>query len=132
MKLAAEETIGFSCRVCVPTFGAIVYECCKVLWERLVPIYMKLPQDSGERELVAANLWQKWDFPPRSRSIGRHVCGHECTKGHFSTVLVTLVDADLKCIAIDVGSYGRNSDGSLLPKTLYTFQWMHLYQEHPI
>ena len=59
----AGEKIGFNYRVCVPTFGAIVYECCKVLWERLVPIYMKLPQDSGEWELVAANFGQKWDFP---------------------------------------------------------------------
>ena len=34
-------------------------------------------------------------------------------KGSFSIVLLALIDANLKFIAIDVGSHGRNSDAGI-------------------
>ncbi|KAI0232989.1 hypothetical protein LSAT2_016770, partial [Lamellibrachia satsuma] len=117
------RSIGFSYRVGATTVGTIVSECCKVLWERLMPIYMKLPQDSDEWKLVAANFEQKWDFPHCLGALdGKHVVmkapGKSGSlyynyKGTFSTVLMALVDANLQFIAIDVGSYGRNSDGGI-------------------
>ena len=88
-----------------------------------MPIYMKLPQDSDEWKLVAANFEQKWDFPHCLGALdGKHVVmkapGKSGSlyynyKGTFSTVLMALVDANLQFIAIDVGSYGRNSDGGI-------------------
>lgn len=38
-------------------------------------------------------------------------------KGSNSIVLLALVDADYKFIAIDIGSYGRNSDGGIFSKS---------------
>ena len=37
-------------------------------------------------------------------------------KGFHSTVLLALVEAEYKFLAIDVGSYGKNSDGNVFSK----------------
>jgi len=39
-------------------------------------------------------------------------------KGFHSTVLLALADAEYKFLAIDVGSYGKNSDGNVFSKSV--------------
>ena len=36
-------------------------------------------------------------------------------KKHFSVVLLAVVDANYKFVIMDIGAYGRQSDGSALP-----------------
>ena len=84
---------------------------------------MNVPQEPDEWQLIAANFAQKWNFPHCLGAMdGKHVvmkapCNsgsmYHNYKGTFSTVLLALVDADLKFIAIDMGAYGRNSDGGI-------------------
>lgn len=38
-------------------------------------------------------------------------------KKSFSIVLISLVGADYKFIAVDIGSYGKNSDGAIFSKS---------------
>jgi hypothetical protein len=38
-------------------------------------------------------------------------------KGFHSTVLLAIVDAEYKFLAVDVGSYGKNSDDNVFSKS---------------
>lgn len=48
-----------------------------------------------------------FEKPPISGSLNYKI------KNQCSTVLLALVDADYRFITVDVGAYGRNSDGGI-------------------
>ncbi|KAF0687727.1 protein ANTAGONIST OF LIKE HETEROCHROMATIN PROTEIN 1-like, partial [Aphis craccivora] len=68
----------------------------------------------------ADEFWTKWNFPNCILAIdGKHVrirCPNNSGslffnhKDYFSTVLLAMVDANYKFVAIDVGSYGKEGD----------------------
>ena len=94
-----------------------------MLWAVLSPLYMAFPQNQDAWRLIAANFDAKWNFPHCLGALdGKHVVMRSPAnsgslyfnyKGTFSIVLLGLVDANLRFIAIDVGAYGRNSDGGI-------------------
>ena len=45
-------------------------------------------------------------------------------KGHFSTVLLALVDANYRFIYINIGVYGSNSDGSIFKASKFGKKYM--------
>ncbi|KAL8565422.1 hypothetical protein ACOMHN_029115 [Nucella lapillus] len=117
------RSIAFSYRVGFTTVSRIVSEVCKILWDRLAPIHLAFPESADYWRLIASNFASKWNFPHCLGALdGKHVVMRAPDntgslyfnyKGSFSTVLMALVDANLKFIYIDVGSYGRNSDGGI-------------------
>ncbi len=72
---------------------------------------------------IADQFFRKWKFPNCIGAIdGKHVrikCPHHSGsfyfnyENYFSIVLQGLVDADYKFIGIEVGSYGKRSDGGI-------------------
>lgn len=96
---------------------------CQVLWDKLQPIYMKAPADPDDWKLIAENFKVTWDFPHCIGALdGKHVViqapdrsGSQFFnyKGTFSIVLMALVDARYRFISVDVGAFGRNSDGGI-------------------
>ena len=84
---------------------------------------MKMLQNSEQWETIAADFGEKWQFPYCLGALdGKHVVMkapwnsgslYLNYKGTFSTVLLALADANLKFVAIDIGAYGRNSDGGI-------------------
>lgn len=121
------KTIGFSYRVGASTVGVIVEETCEALWTCLLNTYMKLPTEN-EWKTLAERFKNRWNFPNCVGAIdGKHVSFQAPPnsgslyfnyKGTFSLVSMALVDADYYFVAVDIGSYGSNSDGGIFAKSL--------------
>lgn len=117
------RTIAFSYRMGHSTVYDIVINTCKVIVKRLMPEVMPQPTESKWKQ-IAADYWNLWNFPNCLGALdGRHMIiqappnsGSEFFnyKKSFSVVLLALVDAYYKFIIVDVGSFGKNSDGGIL------------------
>ena len=82
------------------------------------------------------------EFPTLSWSFGCETCSDDHTppqnsgllyhndKGTLFTVLLALVDANMKLTALDVGAFGRSSDGSIFSNS--NFPKMHFYSDQLI
>jgi len=77
---------------------------------------------------TASKFPDLWHFPNCLAAIdGRHI-SIQCPinggslyfnyMGFHSTVLLALVDAEYKFLALNVGSYGKNSDGNVFSKSV--------------
>lgn len=104
------------------TISSIVSETCSIIWEVLQPLEMK-PPPSQERWLeISENFYKKTNFPnclgavdgKHIRLISPHHSGSNYYNYNFnSIVLMAVVDADYRFIAVDIGSYGREGDSSI-------------------
>ncbi|XP_021947788.1 protein ALP1-like [Folsomia candida] len=104
---------------------------CGIIRETLAAINQALKSDY----LPTASTWinnenqfrTKWNFPHACGSLdGKHIrikCPSASGslyfnyKTYFSIVLMALSDADFKFTAVDIGSYGSESDGGILAKS---------------
>lgn len=102
------------------TVGAIAKKTCLILWEELQPDHMPQPTECSFKT-TAEDYWKLWNFPNCVGSIdGKHIrikCpAHSGSmfynyKKFFSLILQGVADANCKFIAIEVGGYGKQSDG---------------------
>lgn len=105
------------------TVKEIVTETMDVIWEVLQPTEMPIPSRKKFRK-IARRFFEVWGFPHCLGAIdGKHVAIRKPKwsgskyfnyKKFFSIVLQAVVDADYRFIFIDVGGYGRISDGGIL------------------
>lgn len=112
------------------TVGKIISETVVALWEELQPEHMSIPTTDIFQK-IAEDFYNTWNFPHVIGAIdGKHVriiCPKKSGsmffnyKKYFSVVLQGVVDANYKLIAIDVGGYGKQSDGG-------TFQSSDFYK----
>lgn len=104
------------------TVHEIVHSTSKIIWENLSKIV--LPQPTPESlQKGAQDFGNIWNFPNCVGAIdGKHMTIQAPKrsgslyfnyKKTYSIVLLALVDANYKFIAVDVGSYGKNSDGGI-------------------
>lgn len=105
------------------TVGSIVHHTSRVVIQVLLNEVMPAPNEDRWNE-IAIEFWKKWQFPncigamdgkyvtiQAPKSSGSLYWNYKKT---YSIVLLALVDARYKFIFLDVGSYGRNSDGGVL------------------
>ncbi|XP_046899997.1 uncharacterized protein LOC124483548 [Hypomesus transpacificus] len=121
-------TISFSYCVGSSTVAGIVGAVSQAIWDCLVEEYMPVPTKQDWR-YISEGFLQRWNFPNCLGSIdGKHVviqAPHSSGslyhnyKGTFSIVLLAVVDADCMFRVIDVGGYGRNSDGGTLGNSAF-------------
>jgi hypothetical protein len=99
---------------------------CEAIWKILVPLHMAGP--TKEMLLSASNeFYQRWNFPNCIGSIdGKHIrlkCPPNSGsmyynyKQYYSIVLQALAGARYRFIAIDVGAYGKQSDGGIFRRS---------------
>lgn len=116
------RSIAFSYRLGHSTVSSIVIEVCDAIIKHLMEEYMAVPSQKAWLQ-IADDFWNKWNFPNCAGAIdGKHVLItapansgslYYNYKKTFSIVLLALVDANYKFIAVDIGSYGKNSDGGI-------------------
>ena len=119
---ATFRSLAFQFRMGKSTIAAIVAETCKEIWNILQPIYMPAPTEKLCLEAAAA-YGNKWNFPNCWGAIdGKHVrikCPAKSGsmyynyKQFFSLILQAVSDANCKFLCIDVGAYGKQSDGGV-------------------
>lgn len=117
------HTIASSYRLGISTVCGIVYETCDAIWKTMQPIYMPCPTKE-DWVRIANDFEMKWNFPNCVGAVdGKHVVIKSPAKsgsmyfnykGTFSVVLLAVVDANYSFVIIDVGGYGKQSDGGTL------------------
>ena len=116
-------TIAFNYRVGHCTVGRVVCEVAAAIWDVLVPEFMPAPCMEDWLE-IAEGFRHLWDFPNCVGSLdGKHVViqapdnsgsMYYNYKGAHSIVLLAVVDAHYLFRVVDVGGYGKASDGGSL------------------
>lgn len=119
--MAAGETqtsLEFSFRVSQCYIGRIIRGVMRAIVKNMSE-YLPAPTEEDFAK-IAHTFETKWNFPNCCGAIdGKHIrikCPPKTGsltfnyKGFFSTVLLAIVDADYKFIAVDIGSYGREGD----------------------
>ena len=106
------------------TLCNIVRESSQAIWIALQPIYVRAPGSAAVRTAISTKFQELWNFPNCVGAIdGKHITiqvpvNLACTlfnyKGSHSIVLLAVCDAQYKFTLVDVGDYGRHSDGGVL------------------
>ena len=118
----AFRALSFSYRISHVTIRKIVTEVCEEIWNCFHEKHMSFPSTEHLKS-VAEDFFKKWNFPNCVGTIdGKHI-RIKCPKNSgsiyynykqfFSIVLQGIADANYKFITIDVGAYGKQSDGGI-------------------
>lgn len=117
------RSLAFQFRVHYSTIGRIVGKCLGSIISHFLEEAIPTPT-SGSFKQVIDDFFIKWNFPNCCGAIdGKHVrikCPPGAGSAFFnykdfhSMVLLAIVDAQYKFIAVDVGSYGREGDAGKL------------------
>ncbi|KAG8230426.1 hypothetical protein J437_LFUL015447 [Ladona fulva] len=129
--ISAEERLAVTLRISHYAVRNIVYEMCEAIWDGFCKQHLPLPT-TDQWKSIASDFYNKWNFPNCIGCIdGKHVrirCPKETGsmffnyKRYFTVVLQGIADANLKFIAVEVGAYGKQSDGG-------TFSDSNVYQQ---
>lgn len=98
----------------------MVYETCEAIWNELNAEHMPFPTEDMFLT-IASDFYNKWNFPNCVGSIdGKHIrikCPPNSGsmyynyKSYYSVVLQAVADSRYRFICIDVGGFGKQSDG---------------------
>lgn len=123
--MATGETyasLEFNYRISASYISRIVQQVVASLRKNLVPIFLPVPTENQLKQ-IGENFWNRWNCPNCFGAIdGKHIRIRAPQnsgsmffnyKDYYSTVLLAIVDANYKFIAVDVGSYGKEGDSGI-------------------
>lgn len=124
----AFRQLAMAFRISKTAVSNIVIEVCIALWNSLKNKHMSTPTVDDFKN-IANEFYKKWNFPNCVGSLdGKHI-RMKCPKNsgsmffnykqYYSIVLMAVSDANYRFVMIDVGSYGKDSDGSVLCNTQF-------------
>jgi len=104
------------------TIHSIVHDICESIIKQLFSECIPTPNKTQWEE-ITERFWSEWNFPNCMGTLdGKHIqittpansgSNYFNYKRIFSVVLLTLVDANYRFIAVDIGSFEKNSDGGI-------------------
>ncbi|XP_071579318.1 uncharacterized protein [Temnothorax nylanderi] len=112
----------------VTTASNIINETCVALWKKLQPLCMPAELKREQWLSIEEDFKEKWNFPHCIGAIdGKHIiiqCPNNAGSMYFnyknshSLVLLAMCDANYIFTFIDIGAYGRRSDGGIFKDSL--------------
>lgn len=116
------RALSFSYRISHSAIRLIVYETCLSIWNSFREKHMPMPT-TEHLKAIAKDFFTKWNFPNCVGCIdGKHIrikCPQNSGslyynyKQYFSIVLQGISDASYRFVTVDVGAYGKQSDGGI-------------------
>ena len=105
-----------------PTIQEAINDTYDAIWDVMQPEFMPKPKKE-DWQRIERGFHQCWNFPNCLGAVdGKHISVNKPPesgtlfhnyKGYFSIVLLALVDANYKFIAVNIGEYGANTDSNV-------------------
>ncbi|XP_039305688.1 protein ALP1-like [Solenopsis invicta] len=121
-------SIHYQYLVGLTTASAIISETCAVIWKKLCPLVLPSTINTEEWLRIAKTFSDTWNFPHCIGAIdGKHIviqCPNNCGsmyynyKNSHSLVLLAVCDANYVFRYVDIGAYGRRSDGGIFKDSI--------------
>ncbi|CAK1590297.1 unnamed protein product [Parnassius mnemosyne] len=120
--------LGVPFRISKTAIASIVMEVCSAIWNNFNEIHMKFPSIEDFKE-IANSFSNKNKFPHCCGNLdGKHIrvvkpqlsgSMYFNYKNYYSIVLLAVSDSDNTFRIIDVGAYGKDSDGGVLSNSKF-------------
>ena len=124
----AQQNLAITGRYGKSTVNQIIYHTCRAIWDTLSSEFLSFPDKQKWKE-IANDFWKYWNYPHCLGAIdGKHIAikapanagsDYYNYKGFNSIVLLAVVDATYSFVMVDIGAYGRQSDGDVLANSVF-------------
>lgn len=114
--------LAYSFRISKSAVSVIIIEVSSSLWKCLQGQYMPIPEKEAFIR-IASEFHKKWNFPNCIGALdGKHIrikrpaksgIMFRNYKGFYSINLLSVTDADYKYVFVEVGGFGKDSDGGI-------------------